>query len=239
MAKEKLENFWSTWSDDPSDKNLSKLITASQPVIDKAITSYAGKTDPVVELHAKRLAINAFRKYDPEAPANLTTYLMINMKPLTRVVHKRAQPFKMPRRAWTDLQNVKTQEDQYKQENGVSPSMGELSDLTGLSMSRIERIRQYSKAGVPESVLKSNDPSEFFEPSSAAQTSPQSFWAEAVYSELGPIDQKIMDRRLSWHGVEKKDTKSIAKELGMSSPAVSQRVNKIMARLHEGEAYSG
>jgi DNA-directed RNA polymerase specialized sigma subunit len=228
-----LESAWKAWKEHPDDERLSGLLDTAKPVMTSAIRTYAGgRTDPVIELETKRLMINAFDNYDKTKGAKLQTYLLSQLQPIRRVAHQRGQELKMPQQAWADLQNIKRADDDYKEKHGSTASAGELADLTGLSLKRIGYLRKFRKAGVPESILREANKESYFAPGVDDKTS--SFWAEAVYHGLDPRDQKIFDTRLGTHGEDKLSNKDIAKLLGISESAISQRVSYIIGRLEEG-----
>jgi len=226
-----LQQLWQHWKERPSSETLSVLLDASAPLLRRAIRTYAGsKDDPVVALEAKRLAVKAFETYDP-SKGSLATHLRYQLAPLTAVVHERAQEFKVPKMLWADLQNLKTAEERLVQKLGRPPSTLELADETGLSLKRIEKIRQAVHLGVPESVLREKAPEEFAQPAREVESS---WWFEAVYRSLDPIDQKILDWRIGAHGSEQLPVAEIAKRLHISPGAVSQRITRIVKRLQKG-----
>jgi DNA-directed RNA polymerase specialized sigma subunit len=55
-----------------------------------------------------------------------------------------------------------------------------------------------------------------------------------VYHELTPTDRKIFEWRTGYNGVKKLQAQQIAKKLGVSAGAVSQRTSKIADRLAQG-----
>jgi hypothetical protein len=58
-----------------------------------------------------------------------------------------------------------------------------------------------------------------------------SAWISLVYSDLGPVDQYILERVLGLHGHPPTPPSRVAKELKVSPGAVSQRMEKIQAQL--------
>lgn len=234
--EDKLFESWKSWKQNKNDEKLSQLLNEAEPIIGKAITSYAGKEDPVINLHAKRLARKAFDKYDPSKGASLKTYIMSSLRPLSRKVHERAQEFQMPQQTYFDLKNMKNTIEEYKSKHKTDPSMRELADKTGLSIKRLEKLKKFDRQNVPLSVLREANIEDFFEPGSEEE---DSFWAEAVYHSLDNIDQKIWDMRLGRYGDkdDKYSVKEIARELGVSEPAVSQRITKIVNELERGVRY--
>lgn len=228
-----LEDTYKQWNQNPNNENLEQLFEATKPVLESAMTSYAGTTDdPVIRLEAYNLARKAFDNYDVEKGAKLKTYLMHRLKGLTRTLHNRAQELKIPQQSWFDIQNLNSAEEEFFDQRGREPSVGELADITGMSLKRIEYLKRFKTSAVPESVLRESNIEDYIEP---GEEQPPDPWAEMVYYSLGGTDQLIFDYRLGAHGQPQLSTKEIAKKLGISAPAISQRVNKIVTLLKRGE----
>lgn len=230
-----LQQAWKNWQKNPSDAQKSHLLKKAQPRIEKAILSYAGQkglSDPVIRLKAETLATKAFQKYDPEK-AKLSTYLHTQLQPLRRTVHERAQDLSIPPTVWADLQNMKKGQQEFLDDEGKDPSTSELADRTGLSMRRIETLRKFSDAGIPEGALRKHNP-QIVQSFTGKNGENVGLWARAVYDSLGPEDQKIFEWRTGSFGKNKISNKQIARKLGISAAAVSQRAKKIAEMIERG-----
>lgn len=231
-VSEKLETRWETWKQRPTEESLSGLLEVAEPVLQAGYRSFAGGSgDPVLELEAKRLAVKAFTQYQPHKGANLQTYLLQQLQPLTRARHQRAQELYVPKMVWADMQNLKAAEEQLRDHLGREPSTGEIADETGLSIKRLTYLRKFRDAGIPESVLREKVPADFLGSTEIEETP---FWVAAVYHELGPVDQLIFDYRTGAHGQPKLSNEEIAKKLNISDSAVSQRAARMSDRLRAG-----
>ena len=58
-------------------------------------------------------------------------------------------------------------------------------------------------------------------------------WEEMVYHDLGDTDQTVFDYLLGAHGRKQLTTSDIARKLGITPSAVSQRATKIQDMLDE------
>lgn len=226
-----LMDSWTEWKEDPSEEHMSEMLSVAEPIISSATTSFAGHMqDPVVDAAAKRLAVGAFKSYDPKR-ASLNTHVFNQLAPLQRVVHRRAQMLKIPKQAWLDMQNLDSSREMLLDKKGQEPSVAELADATGLSKRRIGYLEKFKNAGIPEGILRERDPRDVFR---LGEEQEDSWWAEAVYHSIEPRDQKIYDWRTGAHGVKKLSNKEIARKLGISEAAVSQRVSKLITLLEAG-----
>ena len=60
-------------------------------------------------------------------------------------------------------------------------------------------------------------------------------WHEFVYNDLNEVDKAIMEYTLGLHGIKQLPTTEIAKKLNISPGAVSQRAQRIQAKLNQRE----
>lgn len=234
MAKDKVDEIWEKWNRNPkSDKHRKRLFEVTEPIVSKAINTYAGgKEDPVISFKARELAYKAFKNYDPEK-GKLPTHLYNQLQPLRRVVHERANPLKIPQKAWWDLQNLKRTQGELTEDIGHEPTVQQLADGSGLPPKRIKYLREFGKGPITESAITSGDPGRQGGLRQREEVQDEDWPAKAVYNTLNSTDQKIMEYRTGIYGSEQKPNKEIAKELGISAPAVSQRSNKIAEKLRE------
>jgi DNA-directed RNA polymerase specialized sigma subunit len=114
-------------------------------------------------------------------------------------------------------------------ELGREPTIDELADRTGISPARIEKINKYRNVQSESSMLTEKGDTLF-----ERKKDPHKIWAEYVYHDLDPVDKKIYEWSTGYGGNETYKKGEIARRLNMSAPAVSQRINKIIAKLEEG-----
>ncbi len=235
-AKE-LDQQWKRWHESEDDEAWDALMEMVEPVVSQARNTYAGgKEDPVIDLKSQELTRRALSTYDPEK-GSLKTHLFQQLKPLNQVLHHRANALQIPQRAWWDMQNMQSEREAYREDHGRDPTAQELADRTGLSLRRISSLRQFSREPVPDSALKKEDPDAML---GAHDPGEENRWpGKAVYYSLGPTDQKIMEWRTGIFGSEQLPNKEIAKQLGVSAAAVSQRSAKIAEQLREALEMEG
>jgi len=75
-------------------------------------------------------------------------------------------------------------------------------------------------------------------PGLAANQSARDAWVQIVYDELPSLDQKIMELSLGLHGRKPLSNLEIAKKLGRSPGAISQRKAKIQELLDQEQDLS-
>lgn len=229
-----LDSAYETWKTDPSPQNMGLAIQAANPVINSALQSY-GQGNQALKGRAKLLAAKAIQSYDPSKGAKLRTHLMNQMQPLTRSAKQYSQPVHIPERVQADLYQVEEGGQRFFNDYGREPSDDELADLTGLSIKRIAHVRSMRNIGMPESALiqSGEEGEEQFMPGMES-VSPEQIFIEYLHHDLDPVDQKILEWRTGLYGKPKLSNNEIAKKLGLSAGAISQRAAKISKRLAAG-----
>lgn len=227
-----MEQEFEAWKTDPTPQNLQSLVGAANSNIGKALQMYAGNDkDPIARSHAKVLAVRAFKTYDPMKGTKLRTHFLNQMQPLRRFAAQRRFVFDVPERVQVDMAGLNTAKQELIDKYDREPTDLELADHTGLSMQRIQRLRQRQLDLSESSRLDENgeifqdlsqDPGEF------------STWTQFVYHDLGPIDRKIFEWRTGFNGRKQLPNNEIAKRLRLTPGAVSQRVDKIYSKIAEG-----
>lgn len=222
------------WQKAPTPETRSTLLTAVDPVINQAIKSYGGAStgSPMLRSRARRIALDSFSAYNPQR-GSLRTHLMHRLRRLQRVGAQDAQIIPVPEQVALERQHLDEEERELRIRLGREPSSQQVADATGLSLKRIGYIRQ-AKPPIATGTLVAQDPSRT--PASTMPGQDDAFargWEELVYHDLGEIDQVVFDYLLGAHGQRKLTTTEIARRLGVTPSAISQRAAKIQTQLDE------
>ena len=78
-----------------------------------------------------------------------------------------------------------------------------------------------------------------FSPASTipGQTTGSDAWVEFVYGDLNPTDQFVMERAMGLHGHQTIPAQQIAKHLGITPGAISQRMSRIQQLLDQRDEF--
>lgn len=226
-----LDQTYEFWQKNQSPANMDQLLRSAQSTIDKALSTYAGG-DKALRGRAKRLAIDAFRTFDPKKGAKLNTHLLIRLKPLQREYTNRSSVVSIPERVQIDKFRLEQTERSLTDELGRAPSDAELSDYAGFSARRIAHIRKFSRPKYAESQMKTPEG----QPVQMAteEVSPEDIWFEYVHHDLDPVDKQILEWKTGMYDKQVLSTNEIARRLKITPSAVSQRAAKIALKLEEG-----
>lgn len=231
MLEPEFESAFTAWKASPGPQTNSALLKAVSPVIDTALTTYAGKGhSPTLRSHARSMALSAFKTYDPTR-GRLRSHMLSSMQRLRRISAQEQQIISIPEAVSLDYQHLMEAEKDLADVNGRMPSDLELADRTGLSLKRIAHIRQ-SQLPVAEGTTQLGVDGEG--PQDVGVTIPgrqNKAWENFVYLDLGNTDRFIMDAALGRNGRRPMSVSQIAQALRITPSAVSQRAQKIQKLL--------
>lgn len=221
---------YSAYKSDPSPSTTGALLSAVEPVITLGLRTYGMSEAPTLRGQAKRLALGAFSSYDPSR-ASLRTHVMSHLQGLQRQSARQSRVLAEPERVGLARGQLASAEAEAFDALGRDPSTAELSDRTGLSRTMINRIRSYHP-GVAEGRFAPVDEDSGSEPVIQGKD-PVMRLAAFLHEDLDGRDQTILEHSLGLFGAKKLRHGEIAKKLGLSPGAVSQRAERIQSRLDE------
>lgn len=237
-----FEPTFQAWQKTRTPETNTKLLSTLQPVIDTAVSSYAGgNMSPTIKTRARLMALKAMDSYDPKK-GNVRTHLLSQLQGLRRLSAREQNIIAIPEQVGLDFQRLSESENELQDRLGRDPTDDELADHTNLSLRRIRKIRAFHQP-IPESatVVEGEDENN---DGGVASTVPgatraHDAWMDFVYGDLSPVDKLVMDMTLGRNGRRRASTQEIARRLNITPGAVSQRAAKIQAMLDKRYTQGG
>lgn len=229
LLEEEFKPHFEAWRANETPQTTAVFLKSINPVLDSAVKTYGGsRPSPTVHSKAKLIAVNAARGYDP-SQAKLRTHLMVHLQGLRRTSARENQIIRIPERVGLDMYRLHEAETELRDRLGREPSTAELADHTSLSMKRIGHVRK-AHYGVAEGSMVSQSeeggPVQF---SPAVGGGSDKTWLDFVYHDLHPTDQYILEHTVGLHGRKIMPKQEIARRLGITPGAVSQRAARIQS----------
>lgn len=238
MIEPEYLDAFGEWYRNPSPETRAAMSHALMPIIKQAIQASGGDPhNPVLLAKGRMIAIQSLKRYDPYS-AKLGNFMYSQLLGLQRAMGTANNIIQVPEGVVLDRKKLDTAEKELLDQLGRYPSTTELADYTGLSLKRIEKIR---KANVPLTMSQFKSPEgESYNPSARilGDTSRQDAWQEYVYDSVDDRKRAIMERLYGMHGLPQQTPTEIAKELGISTAAVSQQRKKIDEALNSELQFS-
>lgn len=234
LIEPEYEEAFKAWRAAPGPAANTQMLQTVDPIVQGAIRTHAGSSNPLLVSHARRIALEGLRSYDPSR-GRLKTHLYSQLQGLKRAQRQQGQILSVPERVAQDRYRLEQLEEELRNELGREPTDLELADRTGFSGRRMSRLRSYQPA-VAEGTLEAAS-QEIFGAADPAQKR-RDLWVQLVYDDLDPYHQKIMEYTLGLNGRVPLSNAAIANRLGRSAGAISQAKLRIQRMLDEGEELS-
>jgi RNA polymerase primary sigma factor len=228
---------YETWQQNQTPEGNAAFLQAINPVVQKGIQMY-GSDSPLSASRGRLMALDAMRKYDPKR-SRVQSHLLNQMQGLRRVTQQQQNVLRVPERILLESQRLRAYQQELSDELGREPSDAELSDRLGVSPQRLAKIRTY-QPGMTSGQVEAIDP---LSGGSAGQlpgsrNEASDLWVQIVHQDLNPIDQKILEMSLGLNGQPKRSNQEIAKALGRSPGAITQRKVRIQSLLNQEQQLS-
>ena len=222
-----IEQLYNEYQLTRNPKTLSRLMTELNPLVSAEISRYQGPR-PLLESKAKQLILRSINTYKPAAGARLSTWVIGNMRELTRYGRHMQQGVRMPEMMYRQFAELESVRNRMLEETGMEPTDDELTDEIGISPRRIKKIRETVVPVISEGAMADIDPNMAYGAAAIPAEAQQMGAAnDLVYNSLDERDRQIYD----WKLKENIKNKEIAKRLGVSEPFVTQRSGDIAKRI--------
>lgn len=237
-ASQEFDDLFDTWRKTPSPEINTQLLGTVQPIIDTAVTSYAGQNaSPTLKNKARLMALKALGTYDPQK-GNVKTHLLSQLQSLRRAAAQEQNIIGIPEQVGLDFQRLSAAENELRDSLSRDPTDDELADMTGLSSRRIKKIRAFNQPVSEGMTAAQSSDSEDDTNTDIASTLPNytkntDAWLDFVYGDLSPVDKLVMDMTLGRNGRRRASTQDIARRLNITPGAVSQRAAKIQQMIDQ------
>lgn len=231
-----FDTLYPQWKQQATPELNTQIVKTLQPVIDTAVTSYAGQNaSQTIRSQAKFMALKALNTYDPQR-GNVKTHLLSQMQSLRRAAAKSQNIVSIPEQVALDYRRLQETENELRDVLGREPADDEIADNTGISVRRLRKIRSFHQP-ISEGMtaVRAGDSADNVNTEIASKlpgrTADTDAWLDFVYGDLSPVDKLVMDMTLGRNGRRHTSTQEIAQRLNISSGAVSQRAAKIQAMI--------
>lgn len=224
-----LDGAYDAWVSNRTPENMSAVVDAAGPTITSEIARYTGSRT-LLRSKAKSLVVRAVKTYDPSSGARLQSWIVTNLKPLSRY-GLRSRPVRTPEVAARQAAELNRVSQELADELGRDPTDAELADATGMSEKRVSDVRRKAVASVFSSSFDESFDGNAASSPGVVLPDPVPFAVEAVYQGLSPEDRAIFDGITGSHGARQSSAKDVASMLHVSPANVSGRAADIARQI--------
>lgn len=225
------EEAYAAWLRNKSPEGMSRVLDAFAPTINSEITRYSGPKN-LLRSKAKVLAIRAVKTFNPMSGARLNSWIVTNLKQLSRYSIKQRDVHVSEDKARLAAE-VDRVTRMLKDDLGRDPTDDEISDEIGISPKRVRDARSAAVASVASSYMSPEESGDDDSSSEPGVVTPSKvpFAQEAVYHDLTEADRFVFDALTGSHGVNRLSGAEVARRLGVSPAAVSQKASAIARKI--------
>jgi DNA-directed RNA polymerase specialized sigma subunit len=226
MSRSKKDSeLWNTWRDDPSKENLATLLEQVNPILQKEVNRWQGGSvaRPVLEIQAKKLAIDAFSSYNP-GKAALNTHVTNQLKGLSRNVYTYTSPARMPEHRQVKASTFRNVEENLRDSLSRDPTTAELAQELKWSQREVARYRDEQRATYSTSLPV---------PPGFEQYNPEQTLVDFVYHDLVDQDKRVFEHTTGYGGAQILSGKQLSNQTGMTQGQISHSKRRIR-KLFEG-----
>lgn len=223
MYREKDLEAWRQWNMTKSDADLEALFSQVDGVINKEINRWSGVlARPVLELEARKIAIDAFKSFDPNQGVALSTYLTNMLKKLSRITYKHQNLSYIPENSVLKIGTFDNAIRDLEDLHGREPTSEELGDYLAWSPGAVEKMRKVRRT---EFIASGDLPTDLFSGVS------QGGVVDYVYHDLNPTQKVIFEHSTGYGGAPVLPTPEVLKKLKISQGVYSYEKKKMIDQI--------
>ncbi|MFA7710493.1 MAG: hypothetical protein WCY30_05265 [Candidatus Neomarinimicrobiota bacterium] len=222
---------WKKWQTTGSQDDLENLFKNFEGIITTAVKKYSSQRMPTsaIRTEAERLALGAFRTYNPSMGASLATHVNNNLLKLYGFVARYSDIAKVPEKRYSGVRRFNDAERILREKFKREPNAAEIADYLQIPVSEVGRYRQ---EGVQ--ILSGSGISDFSNIDVGSDSLLKKYALSAVYFDLEPEEKIVYEYVYGMAG--KKQTGStgeIATKTGMSPSKISRLKKKIADKIEK------
>lgn len=219
--------LWQEWKRSPSDQNLSALLRQVDPLIQKEVNKWSGTlARPLLETEGKRLAVEAFKTYDPTKGAGIGTHVTNSLLKMSRLSYSNQNVARLPENKMLAFHSYNLAHSELQDSLGRVPTVDELADHLGWSIPHLTDFRkQISHQELLESGGTSTGEGNAGQLFDAEETD---HTVDFIHHDLPPTQKAIFEHLTGYGGTKVLSNGAIQKKLGLTQGQYSYQKKKLL-----------
>ena len=225
-AKEQDIQLWKEYKATNSPLLRDKLLGRMAGLIQSSVNKWAGTLPiDVLKTKASILAIKSFDTFDPNRGVALSTHVVNNLAPLSRLIYTYSNTARVPENIALKINTFNQAVDHLTTLYGRQPNTEELHSFTGFGAQDINKLRTMGGKDLIES--GGNISSSFY--SDKEDTDSASI--DALYFSLSPDEKILFECTTGYGGHQVLNNAEIIDKLHMSQAQVSYKKTQLATKL--------
>ena len=223
FSKQKDSELYSQWNKSKSKQDMANLLKALNPLIQKEVNRASGSLPKaVLEAEAKKWAIEAIKKYNPNSGTQLSTYVTHYLQKVRRLNYEHQNLARIPESRHLEYGAFKNGLETLRDQLSREPTDTELASHLNWKPYAVKKF----KGMLYE---------DHFESGSERPTENQRFDFEKTKFDyiMGHLDdqEKVIMKSLMAPEKKKKSSSDLAKELGVNQNRLSYLKSKLKKKI--------
>jgi DNA-directed RNA polymerase sigma subunit (sigma70/sigma32) len=209
--------LWRQWKKTKSGVDLQRLLDQMNPILMREVNKWApSMSKSFLEMEAKRLAVEAFDSYNPNAGTALSTYVASRLPKLSRVVYSTQNTARLSETKNLLFHTYHTATNELRDRHGRDPTNEELADHLGWAPKKLEKFQRESQR------------KEFVESEEHPEAEDvDDHLVDFIYHDLTPLQKQIFEHRTGYQGKPILTGAQIMKKLNITQGQLSYQLNLI------------
>ena len=231
FSKQKDAELYETWAKTKSKQDLSALLKALNPLIQKEVNRASGSLPKaVLEAEAKKWAIEAIKKYRPNSGTQLSTYVTHYLAKVRRLNYEHQNMSRIPESCHLEYAGFKNSLETLRDQLAREPTDTELAHHLNWKPYQVKKF----KGMLYEDHFESGTE----RPSESTKFDFQKTKFDYIYNLLDDHEKIIMNSLMDTSG-KKKSSSDLAKELGVNQNRLSYLKTKMKKKIHTAQKEIG
>ena len=218
---------WHAYKKNPNvKKHRDSLLKRMEPLIHQKINLWKGPVPfSVLKNEAKVLALKAFDTFDPNKGVALSTHVVNNLAPLSRVVYTHQNTARLPENITLKIRAYTQAKDHLTTMLGREPTSDEMFQELGWTVAELNRVERSEVKDLIESAGNVN--ANFY---SSSDYSEDDLLA-SIYFELTPEEKKLYEDITGYNGKRKLTNTEIMKKYKLTQAQFSYKKNNLKKKI--------
>lgn len=222
--------LWQKWRKDPTGANLSTLLRQVNPLVQKEVGKWQGTlARPLLETEGKRLAVEAFRSYDPTKGAGIGTHVSNHLLKMSRLSYANQNVARLPENKMLMFHTYQLGHSELKDQFGREPTADELADHLGWSIPHLTDFRR--QIGQRELLESGGTATGEGNAGSLFDADESDYTVDFIHHDLAPRQKLIFEHLTGYGGAPILSNTEIQKKLKMTQGVYSYEKKKLVDRI--------
>jgi len=230
-AKKSSEvELWKTWNTGGrKPEHLDPLLKSMQPLIENRARIFKNNVEipnAAIDFEHKRLAVEAFQRYDPSKGTQLGTWVQNYLKKANRFIQTHQNVARITEPIAGKIGKYNAAKADLTERLGFEPDSQTLAEHTGFSMKEIKRLSKDQRKGLIASNSLGGDAA-----SAAFLSSREQEVVQLIYHQLTPEERSVHEYVFGLYGKPALKSGDIAKQLKMDGSKVAKLKSSIFRKM--------